>query len=181
MKSKAALFLEATKKDYDVQDYIPDAVKWWSKLAPEMQKKWLAKLSPEAVASIYDDLYGPPKKIDMQKHEAMNDKLKKVLKAAVIAAFLASGSAHAADYTPPSHTPTKAQQEYSREMGGGGGGQVSQKQSNQQNSGPSLTGVYNVTAQALSRYGNAHTQQRTSKTTADVDFIVGALKVLTGK
>lgn len=174
MKSKAALFLDEAAKEYDIEDYIPDAVKWWSKLAPKLQKEWLSKLPPDKIASIYQDLYGPvPKAQD--KHE--DNTLKKVLKAAVIAAFLASGgAAHAADYSVHStstHTPTKQQQEYSRQM-------QQQDKQDQEKKGPSLSDIANVGAAAVNLYGTARTQQRVSRASNDVNFIIDALKVLTG-
>lgn len=197
MKSKAALFLDEASKDYDIQDYVPSAVKWWSTLAPKMQKEYLAKLAksaPDKVAQVYQDLYSaPPEK---GANEDLS-KAKKVLMAAVLAAFMAAGSAHAASPTADDYArydqihgkqgttqqvqPTKQQQEYSRQM--------QQQDQEQQSKSVSTTGaldkaasLLNLGAQASRQFGGStHSQQRAMKTSSDLSFIADTLRALSGQ
>ena len=101
MKSKAAIFLE--EAEVDPKDYVPKAMKWWSELAPKQQKEWLKKLPPEKVTQVYQDLFGSPT-AGKAANEDMS-KTKKVLMAAVLAAFLASTTNYY-KYATPGKTRT---------------------------------------------------------------------------
>jgi hypothetical protein len=179
MLSKAALFLEATKGDYEAKDYVPKALNWWGTLSPAQQKRWLAKLPPAKVTLIYKTLYGSP----VSTSEDMS-KTKKIITAAALAAFLLSGVAQAAaptkadyDRYDKSHVkysemqPTQQQKEYSREI----------MKDKEEKAGPSIDDVVNVGKGAVDVYGTPRAQEKVYKTSQEVDFITQAIKVLTGQ
>lgn len=191
MKSKAALFLE--EAEIDPKDYVPKAMKWWSELAPKQQKEWLKKLPPEKVTQVYQDLFGSPT-AGKAANEDMS-KTKKVLMAAVLAAFLGATAAHAAaptqaDYdrydrthgkqtTTQTQQPSKQQQDYSKQYGGSS---AYDTEKSSKASIPDVTdsGVVKVSKAAVDQYGTWGTKARVNKVASDVQFVKDALRVLTG-
>jgi hypothetical protein len=176
MKSKAALFLEEAR-DYDAKDYMPKAMQWWSKLAPKQQKDYLAKLAktaPDKVAQVYQDLYGTSPAAD--SHSEDMSKTKKVLAAAVLAAFMmaGSGAAHAIDYHVVGKD-SKGNPIYA--TGGASSGTTQDKAIKTVDTAGKLL---NVGAAAVGQFGNQHSSSRAYKASNDVNFVVSVLKALTG-
>lgn len=197
MKSKAAIFLESTR-EHDIKDYMPKAMQWWSKLAPKQQKEYLAKLAktaPDKVVQVYQDLYGTSPTAGATASEDMS-KTKKVLMAAVLAAFMSASAAHAAaptqaDYdrydrthgkqtTTQTQQPSKQQQDYSKQYGGADAYDTEKSSTKVSISDVTDSGVAKVGKAAVDTYGTYGTRARVNKVASDVQFVKDALRVLTG-
>lgn len=154
--------IEATNKDV-----VDRAMKWWNGLPPEKQKEFLNKVPAEKVSKVYQDIYGTSA-VAAAASEDMS-KMKKILTAAAIVAFLGAGSAQAGQ-------PTQADYDkYDR---------LHSKQTTQQTQ-PDIKDVgkraADVTKRAIDLYGNPHTQQRANKVSQDVEFIQSVLDTLSGE